>query len=429
MTLCAWFNLHKRHTKRRMICSEARGITSEERREMRYRRRRSARERKKEERCAESDCFDSAMSYGHLWKSVRLSRRGVNWKGPVQRYIAKAPLYVYRTFWELQNERFRSNGFFEFDIIERGKKRHIRSVSFYERVVQRCLCDWALVPVLRRTFVYDNGASLKGKGYSFAIRRLCCHLRDHYRKYGQEGYILLFDFSKFFDNISHETVKQILRREFSDQKIRKLTEYFLMAFGDTGLGLGSQISQVLALASANRLDHYVKEVLKIQGYGRYMDDGYLIHPDKAYLQKCLEEIGNICSELGIRLNKKKTQIVKLSHGFPYLKTRFYLTESGKVVRKLARSNITRTRKKLKKLQHMVDAGMIGEEDVYMAFQSWRAHARQFHAFRTIRSMEKLCGELGFSWEKFEKNHSAGGERHGWQLHFPSGTRGIPEEHD
>lgn len=356
-------------------------------------------------RCAEADCFDRAMDYGHLWRSFRLCRRGVTWKPPVQRYITKAPLYVYHTFSQLQNGTFRSKGFFEFDVIERGKKRHIRSVSFYERIVQRCLCDAALVPVLRRTFVYDNGASMKGKGYSFAIRRLCRHLERHYRKYGQEGYILLFDFSKFFDNISHTTVKRILRREFSDQRILRLTEYFLAAFGDTGLGLGSQISQVLALASANRLDHYIKEVLGIQGYGRYMDDGYLIHHDKAYLQKCLEEIRNICSELGIRLNEKKTQIVKLSHGFPYLKTRFYLTPSGKVVRKLARSNITRTRRKMKKLRRMVDAGMIGEEDVYAAFQSWRAHARQFHAFRTIRSMERLCRKLGFSWDKFEKKKS------------------------
>lgn len=74
--------------------------------------------------------------------------------------------------------------------------------------------------------------------------------------------------------------------------------HFIDAFGDVGLGLGSQISQTFALASADRLDHYIKEVLRIKGYGRYMDDGYLIHHSKAYLQKCLSQIEQICNALG-----------------------------------------------------------------------------------------------------------------------------------
>ena len=123
-------------------------------------------------------------------------------------------------------------------------------------------------------------------------------------------------------------------REFTDKKIIGLTMHFVRMFGDVGLGLGSQISQTFALASANRLDHYVKEVCRIRGYGRYMDDGYLIHESKEYLQGCLDGIRRICKELGIVLNERKTQIVKLTHGFKYLKTRFYLLDTGRVVRKI-----------------------------------------------------------------------------------------------
>ena len=46
---------------------------------------------------------------------------------------------------------------------DRHELRHIRSVHINERVVQRCLCDYSLVPVLSRSFVYDNGASIKIK--------------------------------------------------------------------------------------------------------------------------------------------------------------------------------------------------------------------------------------------------------------------------
>lgn len=268
-------------------------MTSEERKEARFQRRKAARAEKKAACCGQSDNFDWVFSYEHLYHSYKMCRRNVGWKASVQKYITNAPINVYQTWQRLQAGKYRTSGFFEFDLMERGKKRHIRSVTIGERIVQRCLCDYALVPVLGRTYIYDNGASMANKGYSFAVDRLCQHLRQHYRKHGTEGYVLLFDFSKFFDRVSHRVVKAVLHKEFSDERIIKLTEHFIDAFGDVGLGLGSQISQVLALASANRLDHYIQEQCRIGSYGRYMDDGYLIHPSKEYLQKCLEGIRRI----------------------------------------------------------------------------------------------------------------------------------------
>lgn len=368
-------------------------MTSEERREARYQRRKAQRAAKKAQNYALSDCFDWVFSYDHLYHSYKMCRRNVAWKASVQKYITQAPLNVLQTYTRLHNGKFKSNGFYEFDIVERGKKRHIRSVTINERVVQRCLCDYALVPVLGRSFIYDNGASMKYKGYTFAANRLTQHLHEHYRKYGQEGYVLLFDFSKFFDRVSHDVIKGILHKEFTDERIIALTEHFIDAFGSVGVGLGSQISQVFALASANRLDHYIKEECRIRGYGRYMDDGYLIHPDKAYLQKCLEGIKAICAELGITLNLKKTQIVKLSHGFTYLKVRYYLLPSGKVVKKIYHRSVTKMRHKLKAFQQKVENGVMTYSDVYQSWQSWRAYASNFNAYHTIQSVGALYDKL------------------------------------
>lgn len=368
-------------------------MTSEERREARYRRRKAQRAAKKAELYGHCDCFESVFSYKNLYQGYKHSRKGVAWKGSVQKYITQAPLNVAQTYNRLHSGKFRSTGFFEFDIMERGKQRHIRSVTIGERVVQRCLCDNALVPVLGRTFIYDNGASMKNKGYTFASNRVMKHLQHHYRKYGTEGYALVFDFSKFFDRVSHDLVKSILRKEFTDERIIGLTEHFIDAFGDIGLGLGSQVSQIFALASANRLDHYIKEVLRIKGYCRYMDDGVLIHHDKAYLQKCLECIKVICEELKITLNTKKTQIVKLTHGFTFLKVRYCLQPSGRIVRLLPRVSVTRMRRKLKALRRMVDRGTLTCMDVYQSMQSWSAYASNFNAYRTIQNIRKLYDQL------------------------------------
>jgi len=292
---------------------------------------------------------------------------------------------------------------FEFNIQERGKVRHIRSVKIEERVVQRCLCDNALTPMLGRRLIYDNGASTKGKGYTFTVNRLTKSLHQYYRKYGHVGYILLFDFSKFFDTLEHWLLHQIIKETFEDERLIKLSCYFIDMFGEKGIGLGSQISQNMALSSASKLDHYIKEVLRIKGYARYMDDGYLIHHSKEYLHKCLFHIKKICNELGIILNEKKTHISRLDKGFTYIKIRFYLTPTGKIIKKIEPNSVTRMRRKLKKFAIFVKEGKMSKFDVYQSLQSWISHAEKFNAYRTIRSMVNLYYKL-FGDEYVYKNY-------------------------
>lgn len=136
--------------------------------------------------------------------------------------------------------------------------------------------------------------SMKGKGIDFAIDRFVCHLQRHYRKYGCEGYVLTFDFSKYFDRINHERLKAIVDECYTDKRLSSLIKQLIDDFGgEAGLGLGSQISQVSALMYPNILDHFIKESLRIKGYARYMDDGYAIHPDKSYLRQCLKGISAV----------------------------------------------------------------------------------------------------------------------------------------
>lgn len=365
-------------------------MNSQERREVRYQRRKARRESKKQQKLLS---FGTVFSYDNLYKSYIRCRKNVGWKASTQRYVVQAPLMVQRTKQKLMNGTFRSAGFYEFDLFERGKKRHIKSVKIEERVVQRCLCDHALVPVIESTFIYDNGASQKNKGYHFAMNRMKRHLQYHYRKHGTEGYVLLFDFHHFFDNVSHEVVKRIIDKEFDDKWIRGLTYHFINNFGDKGMGLGSQISQTLALASSSKMDHVIKEQLQVKCYGRYMDDGYLIHTDKGFLKECLQVIRKLCDELGIILNEKKTQIVKLTHGFTWLKGRFFLLDGGRVITKIYKKSVVRERRKLKRLRKFYDSGRITADDIWCAYQSWRSYACYFDAYHTVKNMDSLFLKL------------------------------------
>ena len=328
--------------------------------------------------------FEEVFTYAHLYKSYKKCRRGVGWKHSTQAYKANAFINVRKTQKELLSGRWRSKGFIEFDIQDRGKKRHIKSVHITERVVQRCLCDYCLTPLLERSLISDNSASQTGKGMDYALKRLSNHLRWHYRRYGTGGYILTYDFHKFFESISHEAAFALLERYVQDERLRKLSKYLVRMFGVKGLGLGSQVSQTIAISIPNRLDHIIKERMHCKCYGRYMDDGYIIHPDKEHLRKCAEIIREEAALFGVEMNENKTQIIKLSRGFTFLKIKFTLTDSGCVVRKLSRANVTRERRKLKKL-----AGKLPPGDLKTSFESWNGHARRCHSYRTRQAMTEV----------------------------------------
>ena len=355
--------------------------------------RRKAREEKRRLKNADYDNYDKVFTFEHLYDCGIKCAKGVRWKTSVQTFendIGKNVAAIYRV---LSNRTYKQKAFYEFDTVERGKVRHIKSLHIRDRTVQKCLCEYSLNPVLMPTFIYDNGASMKGKGIDFAIRRIEKHLHDYFINNGQEGYILQYDFSKYFDSIPHPTIKKLLRKYYTDPDLLALMDSMIDAFGDIGIGLGSQMSQVLALAVANDIDHFFKDRMGIKYYGRYMDDGYIIAKTKEELHECYKQLLRLADELGIKINEKKTQIVKLSHGFTFLKIRYVLQPNGHIVKHIARKSVTRMRHKLKVYRRLFDEGKVTQTLVEGALCSWIAHASRCDSYETRKSMVNLYFEL------------------------------------
>lgn len=368
-------------------------MTSQERHEARYRRRKVFREQRRFLRSKQHGDFEQVFSYENLLKAGRNCCKGVMWKNSTQSFLSNLCANTYETHKRLMNGTFHSRGFHEFDIVERGKPRHIRSVHISERAVQKALCDEILTDVFSCSFIYDNAASLKNRGVDFAMNRLNCHLQRHWRKYGLQGGVLIGDFSSYFDNGRHDIIYAENERRIHDERIRKIANGFMEDFGDVGFGLGSQVSQIDALMMASPMDHYIKEKLGIKGYGRYMDDFYLIHPDMEYLQDCLTKLRAKCASMGLILNPKKTRIIPLRQGFRFLKTKFILTENGKVVRRMSRKSSKAMHRKLKKFRHWVDAGKFTTEDVRTSYESWKGCMRRGNSYRALKRMDRFYTQL------------------------------------
>lgn len=369
-------------------------MTSEERKEIRYQNRKKKREEKYRLLYDSLPSYTELFTYKNLHDGFQICKNGVLWKDSIQKYQANLLVKLIDLYTRLMERIYRSGGFVNFTIDERGKRRHIKSVNIDERIVQRVLCDKYLVPVLSHSLIYDNGATIKNKGTDFTLRRLKEHLNSYYReRCSNEGFIILFDFSDYFNSIDHDILFEIIDKKIYDDEIRDLIHHFIDNFTDTGLGLGSQVSQICAVAYPDKLDHYFKDTLGIKCYGRYMDDGYMIVEDKAKAETLVSILFAVSKQLKLQLNPKKVHICKLTNTFTFLKKRITLKENGKIVVKLSGESLRRERHRLKGLKRLLDNGKLSFKDIEQSYKSWRGWASKFNNFKAMQSMDLLFNEL------------------------------------
>lgn len=340
--------------------------------------------------------YAKLLDANNLLAAAKLCMKGVTWKYSTQCYYLHRIDRIYVTKTRLENMDRMSDGFIVFWVNERGKLRRIRSIHINERVVHRCENDDVLVPVLKPRLIYDNYSSLKDRGTRRCFERLKCFLQREFRTYGDnESYILVWDLHSYFDSIDHDVVYEMYSKLFYDNEKKNL--YLIMdfvdAFGEVSLGLGSQVSQMTAMYYPNDIDHYIKEQLKIKGYGRYNDDFFLIHRSKEYLQNCANVIREKYAEKGIEMNENKLRICKIGTEFKFLKAKIHITDTGKVIMRPDRGSVIRERAKLKAMKEKVDDGEMEFVEAYNQFKSWRGYLAYFNSYKSIQRINCLFDDL------------------------------------
>jgi hypothetical protein len=262
------------------------------------------------------------------------------------------------------------------------KEREIQALSFADRVFQHLLCDNILMPYLEPRLIYDNAACREGKGTHFALDRLEKFMREHYKKYGAKGYILKFDIRKYFNNIDHEILKNKLNG-FPDEEIKKLLYHIIDSFEYSegrGLPMGNQSSQWFALYYLDRLDRLIKEKLQVKHYVRYMDDGVLLGATKKELQENLRKMKELIHEDRLEFNEK-TQIFPMSQGVDSLGWHLYLTDTGKVIKRLRTSNKKRFKKRMKCYQKRYATNHISFDEITRSVRSYNGHLQYGHTWK------------------------------------------------
>ena len=367
-----------------------------------------------------------------LYDSFKASMKGSAWKEEPQRFEIDLLSELTRLKRELDSRTYRTSMGTSFMLNERGKMRYIHGGRMRDRVVRHALCDGELQEALRPYLIYNNGASQKGKGLTFARNTFERDLHNYWLKYRtNEGFVGFVDISKFYDNILHSKIREMVYPKISEEAQWLMEEVlrtfridvsymddesFLHCLSDkfdsvkyystipedarTGqkwmeksVDIGDQVSQDIGIFYPTRLDNYVKIVRHCKWYGRYMDDMYIICQNRDELKDIIHGITEQAKLLCMFVNEQKTHIARLSDTYKYLQIKYSLDENGKVIKRINPKNVTRERRKFKAYKRQMNALRMSYNDIEQAVKSWMGDYYRIMSKRHIKNMKSLYKQL------------------------------------
>jgi hypothetical protein len=250
-------------------------------------------------------------------------------------------------------------------VIHDPKERIITAPCFAERVLHHAILN-VCEPYFERWLIADSFACRRGKGRVAALQRT-------QQFAGQHDFFLKLDIRKYFDRIVHERLLHGLGRHFKDDRLLALFQQILHSYrGSMGRGIpiGSLTSQHFANFYLGRLDHFLKEHLRISGYVRYMDDMALWSNSVGRLQESLAVIATFLhEELELQL-KPEPYWNRTDHGMEFLGCRVYRRHMT-----LSRRSRCRFRRKLTRLELDFQAGLISAGELQRRAEALQAFTR------------------------------------------------------
>jgi len=239
-------------------------------------------------------------------------------------------------------------------IVNKPVKREIFAADFRDRVVHHLIYNY-ISPVFERTFINDSYSCRKGKGTHYGIGRVNHFIRSCSRNYRRDCYILKLDIKGYFmamnrrllygkirtvllknsekfgldlplvlylieKTIYNDPVKDcLIKGDVQDWHGLPTTKSLFSADRECGLPIGNLTSQLFGNIYLNDFDHFVKRVLGIKYYGRYVDDFVLVHPDKEYLKTMIPAIRKFLKEkVQLQLHPYKIFLQHYGKGVKFL---------------------------------------------------------------------------------------------------------------
>lgn len=150
---------------------------------------------------------------------------------------------------------------YHYFIIHEPKERVISRLPYQDHVFH-----WAILNVIEdyftRSFTEYTYGGIKEKGPHGYMRAIKNALHKHP---GETCYFLKMDVTKFYPNVSHESVESCLARKIKDKHLLHVLKGIIESVnGNIGLPIGTKLSQFLACAVLAFFDHDLKRCFDIR---------------------------------------------------------------------------------------------------------------------------------------------------------------------
>ncbi len=326
-------------------------------------------------------------SLENLFEAARRAAKGKKSRPDVAAFQVNLEPELFRLRRELAGGSYRPGAYRTFRIAD-PKPRLISAAPFRDRVVHHAVTN-IVEPLFERRFVPYSFACRAG----FGTHKALAHARRACARY---SYVLKLDVRKYFPSIDHEILRNLLARVIDCPDTLRLIaiiiassnpqedaiEYFP---GDTlftpyerrhGLPLGNQTSQFFANVYLNPMDHIIVRNLRPSSYARYVDDFLLFSDSKEQLADMHRQIREFLCRFRLTLHPGKSHVYRCRDGFSFLGFRLLPTHT-----RLARANVVRFRRRLRRLHADYHSGLVDREAVNQSVQAWIGHAMHGDTWR------------------------------------------------
>lgn len=307
-------------------------------------------------------CLENLLE---AWKEFIVGKKN---KKDIQEFSMRLIDNIFSLHRDLSNHTYIHGGYQAFKIND-PKPRDIHKATVQDRLLHHAIYR-ILYPFFDKTFIPDSYSCRNRKGTHKAINQFRKYFHKASRNKTRTCWILKCDIRKFFANIDHKILLEILAEYIPDKNIMRLLESVIGSFYSTragvGLPLGNLTSQLFVNIYMNKFDQFTKHKLKAKFYIRYADDFVILSPDKKWLESLISEIEKFLREvLRLEMHPDKIYIKTFSSGVDFL---------GMV--NFSGHRIIRTKTKKRVLRNMeskkvfLEKGLVSEKSFNQSLQSY-----------------------------------------------------------
>lgn len=251
----------------------------------------------------------------------RIFRRGKTTKNDVMDFEIHLEDNIFSLYEEVKNNAYRHSSYTYFQIFD-NKKRDIYKAEVKDRIIHQIIYDY-LLSLFNPSFISDSYASRKNKGQYKAVNAFRYFIKLTQSTY-RECHILKCDVRKYFDNVDHNILFNLIKEKVFCEKVLKIIEEIISSYHSPddlqkGIPLGNITSQIFANIYLNSLDQYVKKELKCRFYIRYNDDIVIVFQNDKEIESIRDKIIIFAKEkLFLEIPIEKTSMRKISWGVDFL---------------------------------------------------------------------------------------------------------------